>query len=153
MELPYCPPMVPRSPVSRPSSPFPSTRSRCRSPPPPTSRSRLYRIQKQLLIWLRLIKKNIVYTDSQLACSDALNRNAWVNVPLTNVEFWQPVMRRSIAIQNTKTTTCVRMNLKIRYDMVQFIKSSVYWNVFLVRPRKQGSRSDICAFAFEYRLY
>ena len=48
-------------------------------------------------------------------------------------------MRRSIAIQNTKTTTCVRMNLKIRYDMGQFIISSVYWNVFLVRPREQGA--------------
>ena len=128
-----------RSPVSRPSSPFPSTRSRCRSPPPPTSRSRLYRILKQLLIWLRLIKR-ILYTQIyQLASSDALNRNAWVNVPLTNVEFWQPVMRRSIAIQNTKTTTCVKMNLKIRYDMGQFILSSVYWNVFLVRPREQGA--------------
>ena len=52
--------------------------------------------------------KNIVYTDYQLASSDALNRNAWVNVSLTNVEVWQPVMRRSIAIQNTKTTTCVK---------------------------------------------
>ena len=42
---------------------------------------------------LKAYNKNIVYTDYQLASSDALNRNAWVNVPLTNVEFWQPVMR------------------------------------------------------------
>ena len=88
---------------------------------------------------VKAYNRNMVYTDYQLASSDALNRNALVNVPLTNVEFWQPVMRRSIAIQNTKMTTCVKMDLNVRYDMGQFIKASVYWNVFLVRPRSQGA--------------
>ena len=36
-------------------------------------------------------------------------------------------------------TTCVKMQLNIRYDMGQFITASVYWNVFLVRPRQQGA--------------
>ena len=94
---------------------------------------------KAITDMVKAYQKNIENTDYQLASSDALNRNAWVNVPLTNVEFWQPVMRRSIAIQNTKTTTCVKMNLKIRYDMGQFIVSSVFWNVFLVQFREQGA--------------
>ena len=36
-------------------------------------------------------------------------------------------------------TMCVKMDLSIRYDMGNFIKASVYWNVFLVRPRSQGA--------------
>ena len=32
-------------------------------------------------------QKNIVYTDYELSSSDALHRNAWAHVPLTNVEF------------------------------------------------------------------
>jgi len=83
--------------------------------------------------------RNIVYTDYQLSASNALNRNDWVNEPLTNVQFWQPVMRRSIAIQNTKMTTCINMDLTIRVDMGTLITSSVFWNVFLIRPRKQGA--------------
>ena len=108
----------------------------------PTARNQQKQIiknSKAISNMLKTYNRNIVYTDYQLASSDALNRNAWVNVPLTNVEFWQPVMRRSIAIQNTKMTTCVKMQLNIRYDMGQFIKASVYWNVFLVRPRQQGA--------------
>ena len=51
---------------------------------------------KAITDMVKAYQKNIVYTDYQLASSDALNRNAWVNVPLTNVEFWQPVMRETI---------------------------------------------------------
>jgi len=88
---------------------------------------------------VKAYNKNIVYTDYQLSSSDALNINDWVNEPLTNVAFWQPVMRRSIAIQNTKMTTCIKMHLTIRVDMGTLITSSVFWNVFLIRPRKQGA--------------
>ena len=108
----------------------------------PTARNQQKQIiknSKAISAMVKAYHRNMVYTDYQLASSDALNRNAWVNVPLTNVEFWQPVMRRSIAIQNTKMTTCVKMDLNVRYDTGQFIKASVYWNVFLVRPRSQGA--------------
>jgi hypothetical protein len=88
---------------------------------------------------LKVYNKNIVFTDYQLSSTEVCNRDAWLSIPLTTVEFWQPVMRKSVAIENTKTTTCVRMNLKIRYDMGQIISSSVYWNIFLVRPRAQGA--------------
>ena len=83
--------------------------------------------------------KNTVYTDYQLASSNALDRNAWVLSNLTAVNFWDPVLRQSLAIRNTKMTTCVKMDLHIRMDMGQFIRASVLWNVFLVRPRAAGA--------------
>lgn len=105
-----------------------------------------YKQQKQIIKNSKAItalrqaySRNTVYTDYQLASSNALDRNAWVLSNLTAVNFWDPVLRQSLAVRNTKMTTCIKMDLHIRMDMGQFIRASVFWNVFLVRPRAAGA--------------
>ena len=56
----------------------------------------------------------------------------WTNIPLTNIEFWTPVVRSSVEVQNSMMTTVVNMKLSIRYDIFSIVSSPS--SIFFLSP-------------------
>ena len=46
-----------------------------------------------------------------------MTANLWTRIPLTNIEFWIPVVRTSPVVQYSKMTAVTDMKLTIRYDV------------------------------------